>query len=118
MSDKHPKTKQTSSAGKTILTGPLVSKAFVLKNGKKTDKEELYLRASVQDYFIKFCESKVSQKELEKHLKTVTQTDPMGDKIVSLAVDIINKGEWDNCEGADMQVQSRIGTYIIIHSIE
>ena len=53
---------------KVIITAPLVLKNFVKKNAEVTDIKEWYIQRSVQDYFIKFCESEVSRKELEKYL--------------------------------------------------
>ena len=119
--NKHPQNKKTltSEAGRTILTGPIVSKNFIMKNGKSTDKVEYYLRASVQDYFIKFCESKVSKETLESYLKQADLPDIMGDKVVSLEVEIIREGSWDICESSlENQQKSRIGDYIIVHSIQ
>ena len=36
-----------------VKTGQIVSKAFVNKGGVVTESEDLYLRLSLQDYFIK-----------------------------------------------------------------
>lgn len=95
---------KTSDSGTTSCL--LVEKAFVKKNGEPTDHKEIYLRCSVQDYYIKLCESKVTKKELEKYL----------DKGISVRMEI-KEGSWDICEG-DPVMQSRIGTYAVILSIE
>ncbi len=118
MSNENKKT-QLSADGKTILTGPIIRKKFLKKNNKVTDREELYLRTSVTDYFIKFCKSKVSLETLEKHLEQSDLPDVMGDKIVSLEVEIIRNGELDNCDppSLEIQVQSRMGDYILVNSI-
>ena len=94
-----------------IITVPVVMKKFVKKNSKITDYDEYYLERSIQDYFIKFCESKVTQKELEVALKKVRS--PI--KTLTLKVEF-KEGFWDSCEEGVM-VQSRTGGYVIIHQI-
>jgi hypothetical protein len=100
-----------NAEGFSIISAPIVRKKFVKKNGQTTDWEELYVRRSVQDYFIKFCESDVSREEMESHL--AANNSPI--KMLKLKVEF-RTGEWDNCEEA-LEVQSRVGDYIIIHSI-
>lgn len=84
----------------------LIEKAFISKSGEATDHNEMYLRCSMQDYFIKLCESKVTREELEKYL----------DRGIAVTMEIV-EGEWDSCPGDEYPVQSRIGTYAIITSI-
>jgi hypothetical protein len=97
--------------GKYIISAPIVKKSFVQKNGNETEFSEYYVQRSVQDYFIKFCEGKVTVAELEKHLKK-----EKGD-IKSLTLEIeIKDGLWDSCDENNM-VQSRTGEYIVIHRI-
>lgn len=84
----------------------VVEKKFVNKGGKSTDIKELYLRCSVQDYYIKFCESKVSLKKMKKHI----------DKGLTVTFEV-KEGEWDIC-GGDPEIQSRIGTYAIVLKIK
>jgi len=98
------RTMQISNTGTT--TCQLIEKPFIIKNGVESDIMELYLRCSVQDYFIKLCESDVTAKELREYLN----------EGITVEMEIID-GEWDRCEG-DGQVQSRIGTYVTIKSIE
>lgn len=83
----------------------LIEKNFVGKNGVDTDVKELYLRCSVQDYFIKLCESNVSRADLEAYL----------DKGITVIMEI-KEGEWDHC-GEEYEIQSRTGTYCVITSI-
>lgn len=64
-----------------------------------------------QDYFIKFCESKVTAKELEDQLAKVEGFI----KMLQLEVEF-RKGHWDICDGNMMQ-QSRVGEYVVIHKI-
>lgn len=112
------KTPQTSESGKTILTGPIIRKKFQKKNGKYSDKEELYLRASVQDYFIKFCSSHVKKEALESYLKETKLPDVMGDKVVSLEVEIVRDGFLDICDfSLDQMPQSRKGDFINVSRI-
>ena len=97
--------------GKYIITAPIVYKSFVLKNGKVSEHSEYYVRRSIQDYFIKFCEGNVTVAELEKHLNK-----QKGD-IKSLTLEIeIKDGLWDSCDDENM-VQSRTGPYIVIYRI-
>jgi len=95
---------KVSNSGTT--TCQLTEKPFIIKNGVESDIMELYLRCSVQDYFIKLCESDVTAEELKKHLND------------GITVEMeIKDGEWDKCQG-DAQMQSRIGTYVTISAIE
>ena len=52
--DKNKKMDFQSEDEKYIISAPLVIKNFVKKNGVTTDKGEVFLQRSVQDYFIKF----------------------------------------------------------------
>jgi len=93
---------------KNIITAgcQVVEKSFVNKGGKTSEFKELYLRCSVQDYYIKFCESKVSLKKMKKYVDqgaTVTYE--------------IKEGSWDICKG-DPEMQSRIGTYAVILKVK
>jgi hypothetical protein len=101
----------STGEGKYIISAPIIEKSFVQKKGNNTEFIEYYVQRSVQDYFIKFCEGKVTVAELEKHLKK-----QKGD-IKSLTLEIeIKDGLWDSCDENNM-VQSRTGEYIIIHRI-
>ncbi|HDQ15815.1 MAG TPA: hypothetical protein ENN45_02015 [Bacteroidetes bacterium] len=95
-----------------IVSAPLVKKAFVNKGGKTNDFQEWYVRLSTADYFIKFCESKLSRAELEKEIEPQAE-----EMIISLSMEIeISEGEWDICNETEM-IQSRVGEYAIIHRI-
>lgn len=98
-----------------ITNGLVVEKEFINKVGQTSGVKELYFRLSVQDYFIKFCESKVSKQELLAYLKRDTTQSVLGDKAISLEIEILN-GSWDICDYSQ-RVQSRMGKYIIIHRI-
>lgn len=84
----------------------LVEKEFVNKGGKITEYKELYLRCSIQDYFIKICEGKITLKELEKYI----------DKGITVEMEI-KDGLWDHCSDVPAYAQSRMGTYVVIHKI-
>lgn len=100
-----------TDTGKHILSAPIVHKSFILKNGVASDYTEMYIQRSSQDYFIKFCESKISRKELEKELSKID-----GDiKTATLEVEF-QDGSWDVCDENFMQ-QSRVGAYVTIHRI-
>ena len=88
-----------------------MKKNFVRKNGEPMDFKEFYLQQSVQDYFIKFCESNVTWKELEEELSKIDSDI----KALTLEVEF-REGYWDICNDDRMQ-QSRVGKYLIIHRI-
>ena len=96
-----------------IISAPIVYKSFVKKNGEETLEKEMYVQRSIQDYFIKFCESGVTRRQLETYLRDHRKNDLV--QTVSLEVSF-KKGEWDACD-KDQPVQSRVGEYIIIHKI-
>lgn len=106
------KTKDISSSeGKYIISAPIVIKNFVKKNGELTKHEEFYIRRSIQDYYIKFCESKISREDIENHLATMDKEI----KVATLEVEFLD-GYWDICDD-DFEQQSRMGAYVIIHRI-
>lgn len=94
-----------------VINVPIVEKPFYNKVGKKMDFTEFYVQQSVQDYFIKFCESKVSREELEAALSKIESP------IKTLTVEVeFKEGLWDSCE--DYEVQSRVGKYVVLHEIK
>jgi hypothetical protein len=97
---------QQKTTGNKYTTCQLVEKFFVKKNGEQTEISELYLRCSIQDYYIKLCESSVTREDLE----------PFIDQGISVEMEI-NEGSWDICKDDPREMQSRIGTYVIIKSI-
>ena len=109
---KKLKTEDISTGeNKFIVTAPIVKKRFENKIGIFSDFEELYLQRSIQDYFIKFCESKVNRIELENYLNT------HGGILNMLTLEVeFRDGDWDACAG-DQNKQSRTGMYVIIHNI-
>lgn len=84
----------------------LVEKEFVNKGGKITEYKELYLQCSIQDYFIKICESNVTLEELKPYINS-------GIKIKME----IKDGMWDHCSDDPAYAQSRMGTYVVIKEI-
>ena len=105
------KAKDTSTGtGKYIISAPVIIKDFVKKNGEITLQKEIYIQRSIQDYYIKFCESKISREDLKKHLSNLEDI-----KVVTLEVEFID-GYWDICDD-NLEQQSRIGEYVIIHRI-
>ncbi|MBE2245625.1 MAG: hypothetical protein IAE67_00060 [Candidatus Competibacteraceae bacterium] len=89
------------------LTCQLILSEFVNKIGKTHHEiQELYMRCSVQDYFIKLCESDVGYEELK----------PFINKGITVEYEIRN-GAWDICKDDPDYAQSRIGPYIIIKKI-
>ena len=97
--------------GHLIISAQIVEVSYMLKNAKISSQTEYYVRRSVQDYFIKFCDGYVSKKELEYEMN-------MKDGVSeSLELEVeIKDGLWDSCDPEEI-VQSRSGAYIVIHRI-
>ncbi len=91
-----------------VYTGQVIEKEFYTKGGKATGSTDLYLRLSVQDYFIKFCESKVTKEDIEKL--------NLGEFDAIKIEGEVKDGEWDSCD-PENRVQSRTGSYIVIYAI-
>lgn len=88
---------------RSYTTCQLIEKEFINKGGKVTEYKELYLRCSIQDYFIKICESNVDAKTLRKYIN----------KSISVEMEI-KEGNWDICTDDPAYAQSRGGTYVVI----
>ena len=84
----------------------LVTKTSFSKKGIPLESGDLYVRCSIQDYFIKFCESKVTKEELL----------PLINQGITVEMEVRN-GEWDRCPNDPEYIQSRIGPYAIIHRL-
>jgi len=102
--------KNTSKTNKNInsktTTYQLIEKEFTHKGGKFTEYKELYLSCSIQDYFIKICESNVTSEQLTPYMNK------------SIQVEIeIKDGFLDHCDEIPEYAQSRTGTYVIIKKI-
>jgi hypothetical protein len=107
----HTTKKVSVGEGKHIVSAPIITKSFVKKNSKATRYAEYHVQLSTQDYFIKFCESKISRKELENHL-----SETEGEiKTLTIELELLD-GFLDICNKNEMQ-QSRTGNYAIIHRI-
>lgn len=111
--------KEKSNNDKFIVSGPIISKEHVLKNSQGSGEYEYYFRMSMGDFFIKFCESSISKEKFENYLNTAKLSDIMGDKVVILEIELISNGMLDNCDqkNLDIQLQSRMGDYVIIKKI-
>ena len=100
----------TTTQNGQINTGQIVSIKLVSKGGKISEQEDLYFRLSIQDYFIKFCESDVSLTDIQPYIQSENE-------ISSVTLEIeIKEGEWDNCN-LPGNVQSRTGFYVVIKNI-
>jgi hypothetical protein len=110
---RYPYTKQPMNKTQLESRSSLefVSKISNDAKGEKSIDEEWYVRLSVQDYFIKWCECGVTQKEVEKLLAKQTGM------IKTLEVDFeIKSGDWDNCD-PNVIATSRTGKYVIINNV-
>ena len=107
----------TTTKNGQINTGQIVSHKLVTKNGKITEHEDLYFSLSVQDYFIKFCESDVTLKDIKPFINDGDDILDLISSIKSVTLEIeIKDAEWDNCNEPGY-VQSRTGPYVIIKRI-
>ncbi len=84
-------------------TGQVIEKTGLNKAGKPLANDDLYLRLSMGDFFIKFCESSISREDLKDKV----------DQYITV-IGELKKGEWDSCPGDSQPVQSRVGEYFII----
>lgn len=84
----------------------IIEKPFINKIGSASDRTELYLRCSMDDFFIKFCESDVTMDDIQKYVNA------------PIMVDVeIKDGNWDICPEDPDYAQSRVGAYAVIHEI-
>jgi len=108
--NKQPDVKTTGN--RIEIVAPIVKQPFVNRKGTATGTIEYYVQRSIKDYFIKFCESTVTEVELEKALKNSNDLV----KTLRLEVEIID-GPWDNCNFQSEEVQSRMGEYMVVYKI-
>lgn len=109
--EPHKKSTNSSADNRYILNAIIVKKQGYNKAGKALEQQDYYIRMSVQDYFIKFCESNINKATLEKALEP--QADAF-QTIIKLEISY-EDGLWDACD--NHEVQSRIGPYVVIHRI-
>ena len=105
---------KTRSEGKFIVSAPIVLKGGdgAIGIGGNTEKKDMYVQQSVQDYYIKFCESTVTREEMEKALKKEK------DLIKVLKLEIEYKdGNMDVCPQDPRSIAGRKGRYVIVHRI-
>ena len=84
----------------------LIEKEFTNKGGKVTEYKELYLRCSIQDYFIKICEGNVTAEQLRPYI----------DSGIEVEMEI-KDGMLDHCDENPAYAQSRTGTYVVLKKI-
>lgn len=112
-STRYPYTKQPMNKTQLESRSSLEFISKVSKNmkGETTTQEEWYVRMSVQDYFIKWCECGVKQEVIENLLSKQTGM------IKTLEVDFeIKSGDWDNCD-PNVIATSRTGSYVVINKV-
>jgi hypothetical protein len=84
----------------------LIVKELTNKGGKVAEYKEMYLRCSVQDYFIKLCEGNVTAEQLKPFINSGIEVEME-----------IRHGIWDHCNENVAYAQSRTGPYVVIKSI-
>ena len=110
-----------------LISAPLVKKVSYNKAGRPIGSS-FYLRLSRADLYIKLCESKVSVADLERLLKRDSKPqrpeqppaprEPSLELPVSVKVEVsFHQGALDLCPGDPPYIQSRIGEYVVIHSL-
>lgn|GEM_PF-1425211 len=110
----HTKIRNEKTVTQTyIIYAPIVLKDFYKKVGQKKDPvQEHYIQHSAQDYFIKFCEGKVTKSELE------TALSKQKGHIKTLKMEVsFRDGTWDNCGEAIPYAATRTGRYAVIMKI-
>lgn len=96
-----------STENSFIVSGPVLEKVRLIKS-EIQGETDFFLQRSVQDYFIKFCESQVSRSELEAYLNKQKTS------LKTLHAEIeYREGEWDSCDENE-KVASRTGKYIVL----
>ncbi len=101
-----PEGKSMSLTDSKTTSCQLIEKEFTNKGGKVTEYKELYLRCSIQDYFIKICEGNVTAEQLKPYINSGIEVEME-----------IRDGMLDHCDDNVAYAQSRTGTYIIIKKI-
>lgn len=102
---------QESSNNRVIITAPITKSHKPDALGKPSAISEFYINRSIQDYYIKFCESSVSLQEFE------SKYDSMTNLIITMRLEVTFKsGNWDNCPNHPVD-GDRHGEYVVLHQI-
>ena len=81
---------------------------------QKTSETEYYVRASSQDYLIKFCESYCTRKQFEAMLSCDRTMDDIMHLCSWKGSYRVKQGALDHCETTDSISASRIGYYAVL----
>lgn len=100
-----------NNGSEKVISAPIIEKPFYNKVGQRMDHTEFYVQQSQQDFFIKFCESNVTRKQLEAALNQIDS--PI--KTLTMKVEF-REGNWDSC--GDYELQSRVGRYVVLQGIK
>lgn len=92
----------------------IVKKDQVSQKGQATGETEYYVRASSQDYLIKFCESYCTRRQFESMLSCDLSVDDMMHLCSWKGSYRVKQGALDHCEVADSLSASRIGYYAVL----
>ena len=92
----------------------VVKKDQVGQNGLPTGETEYYVRASSQDYLIKFCESSYSRRQFEAMLSCDNTIEDVMHLCSWKGSYQVKQGALDHCKSADALSASRIGYYAVL----
>ncbi len=114
---------QKTDSGTSIITAEIVTHSFIEPPSVKDTEnpgqkvyvkklDDYFVRLSVQDYFIKFCEGSVTINELDAALSRQKA------EIKTLKMEVsFKKGSWDICHEPEHHQQTREGKYIVLWKI-
>ncbi len=100
------KTDKMHQSDTTELEGVIMKMTQVNPPGSKMENStDFYIQGGLKSYFIKICESKLHEKQLN---------DLVGSQVKGHIT--LRDGFWDMC--GDAVVQSRTGPYVALHAVE
>ena len=92
----------------------IVKKDQVSQKGQASSETDYYVRASSQDYLIKFCESFCTRRQFEVMLSCDLSVDDMMHLCSWKGSYRVKQGALDHCESTDSLSASRIGYYAVL----
>lgn len=106
MNKKHD---SVDDLGRSTITCEVVLKDDSMFGNSDSSKKEYYIRRSIQDYYIKFSESEITEEEITERLR---KKENYFIKMLSLTV-AFKEGYWD--DDLEKQTDSRKGPYVVLY---